>query len=182
MELIDVLDENGTETGKVLSRKEVHANGIWHKASGVLIINSKNEILLQLRSKQKEKNGGLWDMSASGHIPSGETPEKSLVREIKEEIGVGVLPSQLKPLGGGGIYKRQEVHNNGKFIENEYDYVYVLEKDIDVSTIKLQEEEVEDVKFVPVEELAMLLENGKVVKRLGVWDDVINHVRNKKNK
>ncbi len=100
MELIDVLDENGTETGKVLSRKEVHANGTWHKASGVLIINSKNEILLQLRSKQKEKNGGLWDMSASGHIPSGETPEKSLVREIKEEIGVGVLPSQLKPLGG----------------------------------------------------------------------------------
>lgn len=82
----------------------------------------------------------------------------------------------------GGIYKRQEVHNNGKFIENEYDYVYVLEKDIDVSTIKLQEEEVEDVKFVPVEELARLLENGKVVKRLGVWDDVINYVRNKKNK
>lgn len=173
MELINVLDENGIKTGEVLSRDEVHKKGLWHNASGVLIINSKHEILLQLRSRQKEKNGGLWDLSASGHIPSSETPEESLIREMEEEIGLNVAKNELKLLG---IYKRQELHNNGEFIENEYDYIYILEKDIDTSAIKLQEEEVEQIKFVSIESLSKLLENSEVVKRVGVWYDLIDYI------
>ena len=173
MEMIDVLDENGIKTGEVLSRDEVHKIGLWHKASGVLIINSKHEILLQLRSRQKEKNGGLWDLSASGHISSGETPEDSLIREIKEEIGVNVVKNELKLLG---VYKRQELHNNGKFIENEYDYIYILEKDINISKIKFQKEEVEQIKFVTIESLTKLLDNDEVVKRVGVWHDLRDYI------
>ena len=47
MEMIDILDENGIKTGKVLSRKEIHKKGFWHRAIVVAIINEKNEILLQ---------------------------------------------------------------------------------------------------------------------------------------
>ena len=32
MEMIDILDENGIKTGKVLSRKEIHKKGVWHRA------------------------------------------------------------------------------------------------------------------------------------------------------
>lgn len=45
-ELIDVLDENGIQTGEILSRSEVHKRGLWHRAIVVAIINEKNEILL----------------------------------------------------------------------------------------------------------------------------------------
>lgn len=38
-ELIDVLNENGIKTGKVLPRSEVHKQGLWHRAIVVAIIN-----------------------------------------------------------------------------------------------------------------------------------------------
>jgi len=46
-ELIAVLDENGVKTGEVVSRKEIHKNGLWHRSIVVAIINENNEILLQ---------------------------------------------------------------------------------------------------------------------------------------
>ena len=67
-ELLDVLDENGIKTGEVVPRSEVHKRGLWHRSIVVAIINEKNEILLQQRSMTKEKNAGMWDISAAGHI------------------------------------------------------------------------------------------------------------------
>lgn len=58
-ELVDVLDENGIKTGKILSRDEVHKKGLWHRAIVVAIVNEKNEILLQQRSSSKEKNANM---------------------------------------------------------------------------------------------------------------------------
>ncbi len=176
-EFVDVFDEDGNYL-KSCSRKDVHKNGLWHKASGVIILNSKKQILLQQRSKLKEKNAGLWDMSASGHIPSGQTPDTSLIREIEEELGLVTDISQLKLLG---IYKRHEKHatGGGYLIENEFDYIYILESDVDVSKLKLQVEEVDDVKFVSVKDFLNLLKNGEVVKRVRVWDDMINYINKK---
>ena len=36
MEYIDVLDENGVKTGEILSRREIHKRGLWHRAIVVL--------------------------------------------------------------------------------------------------------------------------------------------------
>ena len=46
-EYIDVLNEDGIKTGEILTRKEVHSKGLWHRAIVIAIINEKNEILLQ---------------------------------------------------------------------------------------------------------------------------------------
>ena len=45
-EYIDLLNEDGVKTGEILTRKEVHAKGLWHRAIVIAIINEKNEILL----------------------------------------------------------------------------------------------------------------------------------------
>ena len=71
-ELIDVLDENGVKTGEILPRSEIHKKGLWHRAIVVAIINENNEILLQQRSANKEKNANMWDISVAGHISSGQ--------------------------------------------------------------------------------------------------------------
>lgn len=93
MEKLDLIDEKGLLTGKSEDRKMVHKQGLLHHASGVIVLrkceNDKWQILSQQRSFKKEKNAGLWDLSASGHVTSGETPKDSLVREIKEELGGG---------------------------------------------------------------------------------------------
>ena len=41
-EMIDVLVEYGVKTGKV-TRKEVHQQGLWHRAIVVAIINEKKK-------------------------------------------------------------------------------------------------------------------------------------------
>ena len=87
-ELIDVLDENGIFTGEVLPRDEVHKRGLWHRAIVVAIINEKNEVLLQQRSFNKEKNAGMWDISVAGHISTGQDSLSAAAREINEEVSV----------------------------------------------------------------------------------------------
>lgn len=71
-ELLDVLDENGIKTGEVLPRDVVHKQGLWHRIIVVAIVNEKNEILMQQRSDDKDKNPGMWDISVTGHISAGQ--------------------------------------------------------------------------------------------------------------
>lgn len=93
MEYIDVLDENGVKTGEILSRREIHKRGLWHRAIVVAVINEKNEILLQQRSMNKDKNPGLWDISVAGHVSAGQDAISAAVREIYEEFSVSIKPS-----------------------------------------------------------------------------------------
>lgn len=53
MELVDVLDENGNLTGKVMDKDEVHEKNFFHNEVTVFIMNDKKEILLQKRSPNK---------------------------------------------------------------------------------------------------------------------------------
>lgn len=85
-ELIDVLDENGILTGEVLPRSEVHKRGLWHRAIVVAIVNEKNEILIQQRNHNKDKNPDMWDISVAGHISAGQDSLSAAAREINEEI------------------------------------------------------------------------------------------------
>lgn len=64
-EMIDVLDENGVKTGEVLSRKEVHKRGLWHRVVTIAIIDENNQILMQQRSYKKDTDAGKWDISAA---------------------------------------------------------------------------------------------------------------------
>lgn len=45
------------------------------------------------------KAGSGFFMQAGGKIEPGEAPADALVRELDEEIGLTVAPSQLRPLG-----------------------------------------------------------------------------------
>ena len=71
-------------------RREVHARGLLHRSVHVLVFNSHGEVFLQKRSMQKDRQPGLWDSSASGHLNSGEHYDACAARELREEIGLAV--------------------------------------------------------------------------------------------
>ena len=179
MEYIDLIDKNGNLRNETAERKEIHKNGLLHHASGLIIVRKLNggggyQLLSQQRSFKKDKNAGLWDMSASGHVPSGESPLDSLIREVDEELGLSIKPEKLKLLGK---FWRNEIYSPS-FIENELDYIYVTELNVDINNISIQKEEVERVAWINTDEFKNMLRERRAVNRKGVWDELFKYLEN----
>ena len=62
----------------------------------IALIDHDGRILLAKRPRNKPM-GGLWEFPG-GKIEKGETPEKALIREIDEELGVNTKQSCLAPV------------------------------------------------------------------------------------
>ena len=170
-EMIDVLDENGVKTGEIVTRKEVHKRGLWHRAIVVAIINEKNEILIQQRSANKDKNSNKWDISAAGHISSGQDALMGATREINEEVSVNLgFNVEVKEFRFMYSFRKQQVFSEN-FIENQfYDFFVLRQNGLNKDSIKFQKEEVQAVDFVTISQLNEMRKNGELVEREEVYD------------
>ena len=99
-EIFDVVDEED-QVIRTETRENVHAQNLLHRSVHVLVFNKNNEVFLQKRSKLKDRNPGLWDSSAAGHLDSGESYDSAANRELEEELGITDAPlkflSKLPP-------------------------------------------------------------------------------------
>lgn len=86
-EMFDVVDENDQVTGQ-LTRAEVHARKLLHRAVHVFVFNKRGDLLLQQRSLFKDVHPGVWGSSVSGHLDAGEDYEPAAIRELDEEMGI----------------------------------------------------------------------------------------------
>jgi 8-oxo-dGTP diphosphatase len=64
--------------------------------SAVALIDADGRVLLAQRPQGKPM-AGLWEFPG-GKIEQGETPEKALIRELHEELGIETWTSCLAPL------------------------------------------------------------------------------------
>ena len=86
-EIFDVVDEQDRVVRQA-PRSEVHARGLLHRAVHVFVLNSAGELLVQMRSANKDEFPLCWTSSASGHLGAGETYEAAAPRELEEEVGL----------------------------------------------------------------------------------------------
>lgn len=93
-EMFDVVNEKNEVTGQ-LTRGEVHARKLLHRAVHIFVINKRGHIYLQQRSHLKDVSPLKWDSSAAGHLDAGEGYESAAVRELGEEIGIHVDSTEL---------------------------------------------------------------------------------------
>ena len=109
-EIFDVVNERDEVIGQ-RSRSEVHRLGLLHRAVHVLVFNAAGSVFLQKRSMQKDRQPGLWDSSASGHVDSGEDYDACAVRELREEIGLYLraAPKRLFKLAAGAETDQEHV-------------------------------------------------------------------------
>ncbi len=64
--------------------------------SAVVLVDRDGKILLAQRPPGKSMEG-LWEFPG-GKVESGETPERALIRELQEELGISTWQSCLAPL------------------------------------------------------------------------------------
>lgn len=176
-ELIDVLDENGVKTGEILTRKEIHKRGLWHRAIAVAVINEQNQILVQQRSFKKEKNTGMWDISVAGHISSGQDALSAASREINEEISINLgFNVDIKEFRYMFSYRKEEILKENYIERQFYDFFILRKNGLRTEDIKVQESEVEQIKFVSVSELNEMIENKEIVERTPIYKELMNYI------
>ena len=95
-----------------------------------------------------EKNNNKWAIPG-GHLLSGETSEVALKRELEEKLGM--VDIQYKKL------------DTIKFPYNSYIFnIFYSNTIIDENSLKLQSEEVGQVKWYTKEEIFDLIENNLI--------------------
>ena len=101
-EIFDVVNDRDEVIDR-RARSEVHRLGLRHRAVHVLVFNARGQVFLQKRSRKKDRQPGLWDSSASGHVDSGEDYDAAVVRELREEIGLALAqpPRRLFKINAG---------------------------------------------------------------------------------
>jgi len=146
-----------TRDGKYIGQKEksnCHSEnpGCYHKPVWIWIINDSNKILIQKRAKCKKNNPNLWDMPSAGHVFAGETIIEGAIRETAEELGIETVSDDYKFLF--------EYIWDESF---EIAEVFLLKKNIEISSVKLQKHEVSEVKWVNYEEFKKIFYSNEFV-------------------
>jgi isopentenyldiphosphate isomerase len=154
MELLEICGDDGTPTGRLAERDLVHALGLPHRTVHVWILNGAGEILFQKRARVKDSHPGMWDVSAAGHVQPGEEPIETALREIGEELGIKAGAAGLRFAGSRRISLRS---GGGSFIDNEFTEVYVTRFDGSPRGLKFDAAEVEEARFIGVEELSRVM-------------------------
>lgn len=150
MENHDIYDMFRNKTDKTAVRGEVLNAGEFRMAVTVCIFNAKGEMLIQKRQSFKDDWSNMWDFSTAGSALCGETPQEAAEREAFEELGLKLNLSGIRP--------RFTVNFDGGF--NDY---FIIEKDIELSSLKLQYEEVQAVKWANKDEIISKIDKGEFI-------------------
>ncbi len=175
-EYFDVLNENGEKIGEPQPHQYVHQHGLFHRTVHVWFLNSQGEILLQRRSKNKWVYPNYWDISVGGHVSAGQTNLEAAKKETQEELGL-ILPDLIfKHLF---TIKEHVVINNGVYINNEFQDVYLVRSDISISDLKLSSEEVEEVRWISIKDFELWAkgQGERLVPHPEEYSRLLKHLR-----
>lgn len=111
-----------------------HQKGLLHRAFSVFVFNSKGELLLQKRNKNKYHSGGLWTNTCCSHQAPGEETEAAAHRRLQEEMGFDCPVREI----GSLLYK---THFDNGLTEHEFDYILIGEYDGPVDHVNPDEAE-----------------------------------------
>lgn len=168
MEFWDILDEQGNKTGKVIERDKFPMQ-YAHLGADLWIINSKNEILIQKRSAKKKYSPNVWGMTG-GSVIAGEESIDTIVREVKEELGIEVHKKDLILIKK---YRVKHKETPPVFLDT-----YLVKMNININDITIQEEELSKVKWASWEEVQNIWDNKQFFEfRWEAVKDLLNCVR-----
>ena len=153
---------DGTALNTGVSRTKAHREGVLHGASHVFFYKKENSrlfFLLQKRSACKDSFPGCLDMTSGGHVEKGYDFLSTALKEVKEELGITLDASALKPLFTQSIIYEAEFHGK-PFFDREINVVYAVNQNVDTNSLTLQPEELSELIWLDANEILERLEQN----------------------
>ena len=155
-ELISIFDEKENYLGGE-TRKKMREQNLIHACLDIVVLNSKNEFLVQKRSLKKEYCPGYWSPIIGGILGDKENIEEAAGRETEEEIGIEVKNTKNKLIKFAHFFHEDKVYR--AFI---YAY-YLILTDEEVKLIQFKDNEVSEIKWLSEDDILKLIYN--MIKR-----------------
>jgi isopentenyldiphosphate isomerase len=134
-----------------------------------IIDEDKKNILLQKRCADKNLFPNMWDISVGGHVSSGEDTLVAAKRELSEELGLDLDTYEFEYVD---VIKERFV--DGDVVSNEFVTIYKIINNVNISSIKLQKEEVSEARWFTKGELNALRDELKVIPHIEEFDLISN--------
>ena len=148
MELVDVYNKRHEKLNYKKGRRDL-TNGEYRISCFVWIINDDNQILIQQRLATAKKCPNMWSTTGGG-AKAGEDSITGTLTELKEELGITLNKDDLTFIGS--------------FIRfNDFVEIFVANINIDINDVKIAKDEVQDVKWVTIDEYAKMIEENQAV-------------------
>ena len=155
-ELIDILTASGSFKGEVKLKSEAHKKGLWHASAQIWLYTPNGEILIQKRAINKDTYPDLWDISVAGHLSASDSPISAALREIEEEVGLVISAEALHFLK---TIKNSKSPTKS-IIDNEFNHLFICCTPIIIEHLKLQVEEVAEIKLLTIPDFERELQNS----------------------
>ena len=159
MELWDLYNKDRELIGKTHVRGEAIPEGCFHLVVHVWIRNKHGEYLISQRSANRPTFPLMWEC-VGGSVTAGEDSLTGALREAFEEVGV-----ELSADCGRVVFSRVRDVIGGKRFGDIMD-VWLFDFDGDADLDAATTDEVADARWMRVEEIRTLYEEGKLVHTL----------------
>ena len=163
MEYLQVFDEEKNKINEKISRgnKFTLKDGKHFMVVVIFIENNEGKFLLQKTSSNRDS----CIATTGGHVSFGDDGFKTVIKEVKEELGLTLLDNEIK-------YVDTFDYEIG-FLE-----IYYVKKDVDKNRLVLQEEEVDDVNWYTIDEIKELINDDKLRKgNIKAFNQVLEYRR-----
>lgn len=172
---IDVVTRYNRPTGRKSDPEEATNRGFWHRGAHAFIVTPSGRVLVQKRSVNAVQRPGLLDIGVGGFVDSGELPEETAVREVKEETGLDIATGDLIFMGTVRYNHRWKFRQRQK-ITRAIIYNYAVRLPHEHNYAVAQPGEVEWVGFIPPRSVLWLIRKGSS-RRLGHLSPIYGYYR-----
>jgi protein-tyrosine-phosphatase/8-oxo-dGTP pyrophosphatase MutT (NUDIX family) len=170
---VDIVSEDNRLQGFKMPISLTNKKGLWHRCCHAVITTPDRKTLVQKRSANIIFAPNLLDVSIGGHVDAREAPERAMLREIKEELGLDIAEDQLRFLE---VNKLQSYHPRYKRYSKNFTYSYHVALAESKPAITVQASEVSAAIFVSNLRLQRLIRLHKL-KGLGRLNYAYNYYR-----
>lgn len=148
MEKVNIYNRNRELTDIIKERSKLN-EGEYRISVHIWIINKTNELLIQQRVSTTKKFPNMWSQTGGGVLVN-ESSKETVKRESKEELNLEINEDEIYYIGS--YVRKKDIVD-----------VWLVKKEIDIDKLKLEPNEVENVKLVTFEEFDNMIEKGVVV-------------------